>query len=151
MAVKFHVLASGSSGNACVLSVDGFGVLIDFGLSPRELAPRMRRCRLTWDDIHVVLLTHMHTDHWRAATLTHFAKLGLPIYCHEEHHHSFDHESRAMRALTTAKQFRWYEPGKMFELNARCRCLPIELPHDGGRTCGFRLDGGGWAIGYATD
>ena len=49
MSLRFHILASGSSGNACVLETDGFGVLIDFGLSPRQLAPRLKRCRLTWD------------------------------------------------------------------------------------------------------
>ena len=44
MAVQFHMLASGSSGNAGVLDVGGFGVLIDFGLSGagRRLAERMQ-------------------------------------------------------------------------------------------------------------
>jgi hypothetical protein len=53
MAVQFHVLASGSSGNSCVLDVGGFGVLVDFGLSPKQLAPRMQRLRITWQRIDV--------------------------------------------------------------------------------------------------
>jgi phosphoribosyl 1,2-cyclic phosphodiesterase len=151
MAVQFHVLASGSSGNACVLDVDGFGVLLDFGLSPRQLAPRMKRCRVAWERIHAVLLTHDHTDHWQAATLAHFAKLRLPIYCHEEHVQAFDPKSRAFSALSAAGLFRHYQTGKRLKLNAECQCLPIALSHDGTKTTGFRFEGAGWAIGYAAD
>jgi phosphoribosyl 1,2-cyclic phosphodiesterase len=151
MSFKFHVLASGSSGNASVIDAGGFGVLIDFGLSPNELAPRMQQCCVTWEDIHAVVLTHMHSDHWRPATLTHFAKLGLPIYCHPEHLDEFNQDTRAFRALTASKQFRSYDPGEWLILHDKCQVLPIELPHDGARTCGFRFDGPDWACGYATD
>lgn len=157
MPVQFHMLASGSAGNACVLDVGGFGVLLDFGLSPRELAPRMRRCRVAWDRIDAVLLTHEHSDHWRAATLTHLAKLGLPIYCHAEHVKTFNGESRAFKALSAAGLIRHYEPGQRLQLHPDCQCLPIELSHDGAKTCGFRFEGSGtffdppWALGYAAD
>jgi phosphoribosyl 1,2-cyclic phosphodiesterase len=151
MSVRFHVLASGSSGNACVLEADGFGVLIDFGLSPRQLAPRMKKCRLTWERIHAVLLTHEHSDHWRPAALTHFAKLGLPIYCHADHLGAFDQGARAFASLEAAGLLRHYEIGEGLRLHARFECVPIELSHDGVMTCGFRFAGAGWAVGYAAD
>ena len=153
MPVQFHVLASGSSGNACVIDTGGFGVLIDFGLSPRQLAPRMNEAGVSWERIQAVVLTHTHTDHWQAATLTHLAKLGLPIYCHADHVEAFDRDSRAFAALSSAGLIRHYEPGKRLKLHADCRCLPIELEHDGTMTCGFRFEGAGdpWAIGYAAD
>lgn len=151
MRVQFHVLASGSSGNACVLDVDGFGVLLDFGLSPRQLAPRMQTCRVTWDRIHAVVLTHMHTDHWQQATLTQLAKLKLPIYCHEKHVGEFNQSSRAYAALDAAGLIRHFEPGQTFDLSPTCRCMPIPLSHDAAMTCGFRFEGDGWAVGYAAD
>jgi phosphoribosyl 1,2-cyclic phosphodiesterase len=151
MSVKFHILASGSSGNACLLDAGGFGVLIDFGLSPRQLLPRMRRCRITWDHVHAVVLTHAHSDHWQPAALTQIAKLGVPIYCHREHLEFVDRETRAFQAVMAAGRFRWYEPGQRLDLHANCQCLPFELPHDGARTCGFRFDGDAWAVGYAAD
>src|SRR6266511_898022 len=151
MVVQFHVLASGSSGNACVVEAGGFGVLIDFGLSPRQLAPRMRRCGITWERIHAVVLTHPHTDHWQAATLTHLAKRGLPVYCHREHLDYLDQESRAFQALSAAKLFRHYEPSDRLALQPECACIPIALAHDGAMTCGFRFEGDDWAIGYAAD
>ena len=153
MPVQFHVLASGSSGNACVLDTGEFGVLIDFGLSPRQLAPRMKRCRVAWEQIHAVVLTHTHTDHWQAATLTHLAKRRLPIYCHADHVEALDRDSRAFAALSSAGLIRHYELGKCLKLHTDCRCQPIELEHDGATTCGFRFEGAGdpWAIGYAAD
>src|SRR5690349_7528988 len=99
MSVTFHVLASGSSGNACVLEAGGFGILIDFGLPPRRLEPRMERRRLSWDRIHAVLLTHAHADHWHPTMLSQLAELQLPIYCHPEHLDDFNHRSRAFKAL----------------------------------------------------
>ena len=151
MTVQFHVLASGSAGNACVLDVGGFGVLIDFGLPPRLLTPRMKQCGIDWDCIHAALLSHTHSDHYQSATLAHFAKLRLPVYCHEEHRTAFNQESRAFMALSAAGLIRHYEPGESLPLHADCQCVPIEVDHDSAKTCGFRLQGRDWAIGYAAD
>jgi phosphoribosyl 1,2-cyclic phosphodiesterase len=149
--VQFHVLASGSSGNACVLDVDGFGVLVDFGLSPRLLAQRMQRCGIAWNRLHAVLLTHAHNDHWQAATLAHFARLRLPVYCHADHVQEFGCEGRALAASSPAGLVRHYEPGARLQLHPNCSCVPISLPHDAAMTSGFRFEGTGWAIGYAAD
>lgn len=151
MTIRFHVLASGSSGNACVLDLGGFGVLIDFGLSPRQLAPRMRRCGITWEHIHAVLLTHPHSDHWQPATLTHLAELGLPIYCHSGHLEHLAPASNAIQSLADAKLIRHYRPGEPLKLHAACQCLPVELSHDGAMTCGFRFDGVAASVGYLAD
>jgi phosphoribosyl 1,2-cyclic phosphodiesterase len=151
MSVKFHVLASGSSGNACLLDAGGYGVLIDFGLSPRQLAPRMARCRVSWDQIHAVVLTHAHTDHWQPAALAQLAKLDVPIYCHREHVGYVDQESRAFQAISSGGRFRWYEPGERIRLHDDLHGLPIEVAHDATSTCGFRFDGAGWALGYLSD
>src|SRR5664279_4877971 len=127
MRVRFQVLASGSSGNASVLDIDGFGLLIDFGLSPRQLAPRMKRAGVAWEQIHAVLLTHGHTDHWQPATLAQLAKLNLPVYCHAEHRKAFDPNSRAFTALESAGLFRLFEPGERVEVHPTCQFIPIEV------------------------
>ena len=41
MPLRFTVLASGSAGNASLLQIDGFGLLVDAGLGPRTLAGRL--------------------------------------------------------------------------------------------------------------
>lgn len=151
MSVQFHVLASGSSGNACVLDVGGFGVLVDFGLSPKQLAPRMKRARIGWESIHAAILTHTHTDHWQAATITQLAKLKVPLYCHEDHLPSLAPNSRAVEALQSMGLIRHYEAGARLALHPDCSCILVALRHDGAMTCGFRFEGRSWAIGYAAD
>ena len=155
--MQFHVLASGSSGNACVLEAAGFGVLLDFGLPIRSLTQRLRESSLTWNHIHAVLLTHTHSDHWQPAALAHVAKLGVPVYCHPEHGETLARESRAYQALSQAGLVRFYEPGERFSLHPECHCLPIALQHDSIQTTGFRFEGAStifgasWAFGYAAD
>jgi hypothetical protein len=155
MSLHFHVLASGSAGNACLLDAGGFGVLIDFGLPPRQLALRLRKARLSWNRIDAVILTHTHADHWRPTMLSHFARLRVPIHCHAEHVQAIDQGRRAFAALSAAGLIRHYQPGQVVELHSRCRFVPIALDHDDAATCGFRLDGmhrgAPWAVGYAAD
>ncbi len=56
-------LGSGSSGNALVIKGRNQTVLIDCGLSPRQLAVRLAEIHLRIDDIDLLFLTHEHVDH----------------------------------------------------------------------------------------
>src|SRR5262249_50756581 len=69
MTLRFTVLASGSSGNATYLHANDLGILLDIGLGPRELTNRLAQIGASWRDIHCVLLTHTHTDHWSDRTI----------------------------------------------------------------------------------
>src|SRR5437879_4744992 len=86
MSVQFTVLASGSSGNASLLRVNGFGLLIDAGLGPRLLASRLKAVGRSWKDVNAVILTHTHGDHWKERTLVQLSRLRIPLYCHAGHH-----------------------------------------------------------------
>ena len=61
------VLASGSSGNAFLVVNDGTALLVDAGLSRRELERRMSVFGVEPTQVEAVLLTHEHTDHVRGA------------------------------------------------------------------------------------
>ena len=60
---KISVLASGSKGNATVISAGGKNILIDAGISCRQLVQRLRDVGLQPEDLDAVLLTHEHRDH----------------------------------------------------------------------------------------
>jgi glyoxylase-like metal-dependent hydrolase (beta-lactamase superfamily II) len=66
MPLRFTVLASGSGGNASLLEADGFGLLLDAGLGPRQLAGRLAAVGASWQQVHAVLLTHTHSDQRRS-------------------------------------------------------------------------------------
>jgi phosphoribosyl 1,2-cyclic phosphodiesterase len=156
MSVRFTVLASGSQGNASLLDVDGFGILLDVGLGPRQLARRMAEAEASWDTVRVALLTHTHTDHWNDRTFAHFARRQIPIHCHAAHSLTLRAASPAFAELRAKRLVKTYD-GDDLTLGASIRCRPIPLPHDGGPTFGFRFDGTGdlfspaWSLGYVAD
>ena len=61
--MEFHVLASGSKGNATFIYENGCGILIDCGISRKQLLFRLKNLGFNEDDIHYVFLTHDHYDH----------------------------------------------------------------------------------------
>ena len=65
--LKFSILASGSGGNACYVETKNARVLIDAGLSCREIERRMGLVGVNAGSLDAIVLTHEHTDHIRGA------------------------------------------------------------------------------------
>lgn len=61
--MEFHVLASGSKGNATFVYEDGCGILIDCGISRKQLLFKLQNLGFNEEDITYVFLTHDHYDH----------------------------------------------------------------------------------------
>lgn len=61
--MKYHILASGSKGNAAFIYENNTGVLIDCGISRKQLLFKLDELGYSQDDISYVLLTHDHNDH----------------------------------------------------------------------------------------
>src|SRR5262249_30473982 len=142
MALRFTVLASGSAGNASLVQTDGFGVLIDAGLAPRQLGERLRARNLSWSAVRAVLLTHTHSDHWNERVLATLKSRRLPLYCHPDHHHSLaGYGGETFAALQAAGLVRAFQPGEELTLAPGLRCRPFAVRHDSGATFGFRLEG----------
>jgi phosphoribosyl 1,2-cyclic phosphodiesterase len=140
MGLRFTVLASGSAGNASLVEAGGFGLLLDAGLGPRQLAARLAAVGSSWQDVSAVVLTHTHSDHWSDRTLAHLHRRGLPLYCHPGHRDALAMYSSAFRALAAAGLVHDYEAGQELMLSPGLRCRPLPVRHDGGPTFGFRLE-----------
>ena len=63
MAVTVSVLGSGSRGNATFIKTDSVRLLVDAGLSRKEVSKRLETIGEDPDGIDAVLVTHEHTDH----------------------------------------------------------------------------------------
>lgn len=61
--MEFHVLASGSKGNATFIYEDGYGILIDCGITRKQLLFKLQNLGYSENDITYVFLTHDHYDH----------------------------------------------------------------------------------------
>jgi phosphoribosyl 1,2-cyclic phosphodiesterase len=61
--MKFTVLGSGSTGNAVLISTEKTNVLVDAGLSAREIVRRLSVVGIPVDQLDGILITHEHGDH----------------------------------------------------------------------------------------
>lgn len=77
--IEVAFLGSGSTGNCAVVRAGRTVLLLDAGLSPRQIGVRLGRLGSSLDDVSALLLTHEHSDHVASAgTLA--TKRGLPVY-----------------------------------------------------------------------
>ncbi len=97
MMVRFTVLASGSKGNSTVVSGGRTRILVDAGLSCRELFRRMRLAGEEPETLDAIVVTHEHVDHIHGLSVT-ARKLGIPVYFTEGTHRAW------MRWLTPRRQ-----------------------------------------------
>src|SRR5262245_38635846 len=75
--MRLCVLASGSTGNVVLVDGGGVRVVIDAGLSLRELRNRAGRATPA-PSLDAVLLTHEHQDH--AGHAASYRRAGLDVY-----------------------------------------------------------------------
>jgi phosphoribosyl 1,2-cyclic phosphodiesterase len=103
--VRFTVLASGSRGNCTLLSGGRTRILVDAGLSCRELFRRMKLAGEEPTTLNAIVITHEHQDHVNGLAVT-ARKLGIPVYFTEATHRAW------MRWLTPRRQMsyaQWLE------------------------------------------
>ncbi len=74
----FYPLASGSTGNACLIVENTTAILIDAGIGPRIMAKRMQPFGIGLADLSACFLTHEHSDHIHALSTVTFPKT-LPL------------------------------------------------------------------------
>jgi phosphoribosyl 1,2-cyclic phosphodiesterase len=77
--MRVTILASGSGGNSCLVESDATRLLVDAGLSSRELERRLASRQVAPESIQALFLTHEHNDHASGA-LTFGARWGCPIF-----------------------------------------------------------------------
>lgn len=77
--MRFSVLASGSSGNACYVETGNATILIDAGLSCRDIVQRLQRIGARPEGLDALIVTHEHTDHIKGAGPV-ARRFDLPLY-----------------------------------------------------------------------
>jgi phosphoribosyl 1,2-cyclic phosphodiesterase len=79
MSLFITSLNSGSNGNCYYIGNEHDAVLIDAGISCREIEKRMKRLGLSMERVRAIFVSHEHSDHIRGIpVLTH--KYQLPVY-----------------------------------------------------------------------
>ncbi len=146
--IQVVVLSSGSAGNCTYIGDGHAGVLIDCGLSTRQIKARLESVGLADAPIDAVLITHEHSDHVGAARVlseTLKKKLGRPVPFHMT-----PGTWGALKPGNTPDAYEAVVPGMAF----RVRHLEIEAfptPHDAADPVAYRVRVGGASVGVITD
>jgi len=80
--LKICMLGSGSSGNSFLIWTNRAKILIDAGLSMRQISMRLESVGVAIEDIEALFITHEHTDHVRGSG-TVARRLGIPVFLTE--------------------------------------------------------------------
>jgi phosphoribosyl 1,2-cyclic phosphodiesterase len=103
--VRFTVLASGSKGNCTVVTGGKTRILVDAGLSCRELFRRMRLADEDPSTLDAIIITHEHSDHVAGLGVA-ARKLGIPVYFTEGTHRAWVRWLSPRKLMTYAQ---WLE------------------------------------------
>ena len=141
--MRFSVLASGSGGNACYVETAQTRILIDAGLSCRELMRRLETVQADPKALDALVITHEHVDHMRGAGPL-ARLLDIPVYINRS---TF---RKSLKTLGNLSKPMTIHTGQTITIND----LSIETftkCHDTADPIGLVLSSDGSRLGLITD
>lgn len=137
--MRFSVLVSGSRANSTYLESGRTRILIDNGLSGRQLEQRLCSIGVDPGSLDALLVTHEHQDHIRGIGVL-SRRYRLPVYVNEE----------TAGSLERPHGVELFKTGERFVLGDM-EIIPTSIVHDALDPVGFRIEGAGLSFGYFTD
>ena len=137
------MLGSGSGGNATLLDNGRECLLVDAGLSAKQLVLRMKLLGIEPEELSGILITHEHGDHVRGLEVF-CRKFEIPVYAT-----ALTQEVLA-RKVASVNHWKLFSAGQVFE----CGGIAIEsfsIPHDAVDPVGFKFTYGGRQAALVTD
>jgi phosphoribosyl 1,2-cyclic phosphodiesterase len=145
MAMTVSVLGSGSRGNATFIKTDSVRLLIDAGLSRKEIAKRLETIGEDPDGIDAVLITHEHNDHG-AGLRTLLKELSIHAYMTPGTLQGLQPETFEMNGSTITT----IVAGISFAVGDAV-ITPFAVPHDANQPTAFTISCQGVRITQLTD
>ena len=136
-------LASGSKGNATFISNGRTSILIDAGLSGKEIQRRLASRGLDPAKLDAIIVSHEHSDHTRGVGIL-SRRYKLPVYINQNTH------SGAATEIGKLHEIRPFECGTTFNIHDLA-IHPFSISHDAGDPAGFTVGSNGTRMAIATD
>ena len=141
--MRVSVLASGSGGNACVVESGTTRILVDAGLSGREIERRMRDRGMEPESIAAVFVTHEHTDHSSGARAF-SGRWNCPIYATDGTAHALGLEGDLFSPFVAV------EPGQDRRIGA-IGFRACATPHDANASVAYAFESDDARLVIASD
>ena len=140
--VQICALASGSNGNCYYVGNDQDAVLVDVGISRRQVLDRIKQVGLLSPKIKAIFITHEHSDHSRGVKLLSH-KLNVPVYMSPG---TFNKCYDSNRPLSYSP----FTPGDVVTVGSLKVHTFIKL-HDAAEPCSFVVEANNLKVGVMTD
>ncbi|MDQ3111730.1 MAG: MBL fold metallo-hydrolase [Bacteroidota bacterium] len=147
MTLFISSINSGSNGNCYYVGNSNDAVLIDVGLSCREIEKRMLRAGLSMQKVRAIFISHEHIDHIRGVEVI-SKKYNLPVYINEktygngrmkikeEHINSFcDEEIIPVGTLNVIPFFKSHDAADPYSFSVECEGIRVGIFTDIGTVC----------------
>ncbi|MDF1816189.1 MAG: MBL fold metallo-hydrolase [Verrucomicrobiales bacterium] len=143
--IEFAVLGSGSSGNSAVVCCGQTKILVDAGLSARQLAVRMEEVGVDPDSLTAILLTHEHGDHVQGLEVF-CRKRSIPVYATVHTSHIVQQDKIKKAQISWRK----FEAGSSFVVGD-IEIDTFNVPHDAVDPVGFVFRSERGSLGLLSD
>ena len=140
--LEICAIASGSNGNCYYIGNEDNAVLIDAGISRKQIILRMAERGLDVSKIKAVFISHEHSDHIRGAYVL-GKRLNIPVYLTAK---TYNSAYKNMRPLYP----RFFTLNVPVQLNG-FTIFPFSKNHDAAEPCSFRIKYENIHIGVFTD
>ena len=139
-----HTLASGSSGNALLLSCGSTHLLVDAGISCRRITAALREVGVAPEALTAILITHTHTDHISGLPVL-LKKTSCPVRAFGRTCRELEYRLAGIRdRLSPMDACVRYTVGG-------CTVTAFPTSHDAPGSCGYRFDTADGGVGLMTD
>ncbi|MBN1822522.1 MAG: MBL fold metallo-hydrolase [Prolixibacteraceae bacterium] len=140
--LEICALASGSNGNCYYIGNEQDAILVDAGISTKQILKRMYDRNLDFRKVKAVLISHEHSDHVRGVRVL-TKKLGIPAFFTKETFY-------AVWGTNQPASYSPFKPGESFQFRS-FTIHPFLKNHDASEPCSFRIEHNGISIGVFTD
>jgi len=140
--LEICAIASGSNGNCYYVGNENSAVLVDAGISRKQILIRLAERGLEVEKISAVFISHEHSDHLRGAYVL-GKRLNIPVYLTAKTYYS---AYKNLRPLNP----RFFKINERIELNG-FSVFPFQKNHDAAEPCSFRIKFNNINVGVFTD
>jgi phosphoribosyl 1,2-cyclic phosphodiesterase len=137
-------LSSGSDGNLTYIETESARILVDAGLSCKEIEKRLSLLKVSGNQIDAILVTHEHTDHIK----------GIDVFASKYKTFIFSHIDGSDALISKLNRVKNSQIKKF-------NCIPFEfkdllissfkIPHDSVCCVGFCIENKGKRVSLLTD